>query len=220
MPDPNISAPKHYECKQDYRLMLDGPTGQLEALLNMPERLANNHAIALICHPHPQFGGTMQNKVVHTVARAMSALGIPALRFNYRAVGKSEGEYDEGRGETADVVAAANWLQQQWPEHDLWVAGFSFGGFVGVQATSQLNVKQLITVAPALRYLPEDFAAPALPWLNLHGKADEVIAYDDVQAWLSNHRAEAETISFADASHFFHGRLRELREAIVSHFEG
>ena len=124
-----------------------GPMGRLEALLEEPES-ATTEAFAIVCHPHPLHQGTMNNKVVHTVARAVNLTGRPALRFNFRGVGKSAGRYDNGDGETEDLLAVVDWGKQRWPGARLWLAGFSFGSHVALRATQIVEPDRLILVAP------------------------------------------------------------------------
>src|SRR4029453_7853334 len=104
---------------------IPGPAGSIQALLGVPANVGNPRAIAVICHPHPLYGGTMTNKVVHVLAKAFNEVGVPAVRFNYRGVGASVGTYDDGNGETDDTLAALHWAAQRWPEAELWLGGFS-----------------------------------------------------------------------------------------------
>jgi len=131
-----VLRPPHAE-----RLSLAGPAGPLQALIETavtevegPQPVS---AFAVVCHPHPLYGGTMDNKVVYTVARALEQLGAPAIRFNFRGVGASAGSYDEGRGETADALAVIAYGRRRWPHAALWLAGFSFGGAVAVGAAAR-----------------------------------------------------------------------------------
>ncbi len=123
------------------RVRIPGPAGDLEALLETPQAetgaLPAVRAFAVVCHPHPLYGGTMDNKVVYTLARAFQQCGAPAIRFNYRGVGSSAGTYDEGRGETADALAVIAYGRKRWPQAALWLGGFSFGGAVAVRAAGK-----------------------------------------------------------------------------------
>jgi len=114
-------------------LFLEGPAGRLEAILWTPTRADSPPLAAVICHPHPLFGGTMHNKVVYNAAKTLDVLGIPVLRFNFRGAGLSDGEHDQGRGEQGDVQAALDFLAAQFPNVPLLLAGFSFGSFVGLR---------------------------------------------------------------------------------------
>src|SRR5262249_33143391 len=138
--------------------------GRIEGLLDDPD--AAPAAVAVVCHPHPLQGGTMQNKVAYMLARAFNDLGAVSLRFNFRGVGASEGTFDRGIGETDDALAAIAWLMTQSPALPLWLGGFSFGSFVALRAQSRRQVSRLVTVAPAVeRFATDDLELPACPWL-------------------------------------------------------
>jgi alpha/beta superfamily hydrolase len=194
-------------------LPIDGPAGVLEALLEDPQ-VAPTAGFAVLCHPHPLHGGTMHNKVVHTVARACQERGMPTLRFNYRGVGASVGSYDEGRGETLDALAVIAAGRARWPDAALTLAGFSFGGAVSLRAAQAAAPARLISIAPAV--MRAEFAAiarPACPWLIVQGEADEVVKCSDVQAFAARFDPPPQLVLLAGAGHFFHGRLPELRAA-------
>lgn len=198
------------------RELVPGPSGVLETLIEAPDGPSPT-AFAVVCHPHPLQGGTMDNKVVHTLARALNEVGLATLRFNYRGVGKSEGTYDEGRGETDDALAMAAFGAARWPGASLWLAGFSFGGFVAVNASHRLDPERVVAVSPAVsRFAPTDAAGPRCPWLVVQGDADDVIAPEAVLEWARKQVPVPEIAVFPGASHFFHGRLTELREAVVA----
>jgi len=197
-------------------LTLDGPAGRLEALLDTPPGpLAA--AVGVVCHPHPQHQGTMLNKVVHTLSRALNDLSIPAVRFNFRGVGASEGAYADGIGETQDVLAVAEWAKARFGGADLWLAGFSFGAAVAIRAAVSTTCAQLITVAPPVARMARllDGAGPACPWLLIQGTADEVVAAGDVQDWVRQLGSPPELVLLPDVDHFFHGRLTLLRDTVV-----
>jgi len=198
-------------------LTLDGPEGCLEALLDTPPApLAP--AVAVVCHPHPQHQGTMLNKVVHTLSRALSDLGIPVVRFNFRGVGASEGTYADGIGETEDVIAVADWAQQRFPGTELWLAGFSFGAAVAIRAALASPCRQLISVAPPVARMAALLAGgrPACPWLLIQGEADEVVAAADVVAWARELKPPPELVLLPKVGHFFHGRLTLLRDTVLT----
>jgi alpha/beta superfamily hydrolase len=200
-------------------LTIRGPAGQIEALLEEPTDARPDH-VAVLCHPHPQFQGTMLNKVVHTLSRAMNSLGVPVLRFNFRGVGASEGEYAEGRGETEDTLAVADRALERYPGADLYLLGFSFGAMVAARAALTAEPAQLVTVAPAVSRLAGllEGRQPACPWLIVQGDADEVVACDDVVNWVNQLEPGPELVVLPDVGHFFHGRLTLLRETVVAHF--
>jgi len=202
-------------------LIIGGPAGQLEGLLEMPpgNALADEavHAVAILCHPHPQFQGTMHNKVVHTLARAMNDLNVAALRFNFRGVGTSDGGYADGIGEIADVAAVAAYARQRWPAAELWLAGFSFGAVVSVRAAASLQPVRLISIAPAVNILGKELTVqPTMPWLLIQGDADDVVPAGDVIEWVDSLSSGPDLIVMPGVGHFFHGHLVQLRETLVS----
>jgi alpha/beta superfamily hydrolase len=196
-----------------------GPAGLIEGLLDYPD--APPIAAAVVCHPHPLQGGAMQNKVAYMLARAFNDMGAVSLRFNFRGVGRSEGSFDQGIGETADALAAIDWLSAQHPGLPLWLGGFSFGSYVALRAQSQRQVARLVTVAPAVeRFATADLREPACPWLLVQGDADDVVSPQKVLEWARSLAQPPHIVEMAGAGHFFHGRLNELREAIARAFEG
>jgi alpha/beta superfamily hydrolase len=200
-------------------ILIEGPAGALETLL---ENFADApRGIMVVCHPHPQHGGTLHNKVVHTLARSAHDLGLASLRFNYRGVGQSEGKYDEGRGETSDLLTVLDWLDDHFPAVPVWLAGFSFGAYVALEATNQRAVSQLITVAPAVNLLRfAGVASPICPWLLVMGTADEIVPFEQVLEWIEMQEHRPETLFLEGAGHFFHGRLVELRETLIGRLAG
>jgi alpha/beta superfamily hydrolase len=194
------------------RVTISG-AGSLEAIVEEVSVAGDRYAV--ICHPHPLFGGTMDNKVVTTVARALNASGIPTVRFNFRGVGKSEGTYDAGIGETADAAAVASWGAARWPGRQLIIAGFSFGAYVALRLAQQLAASHLITIAPAVGRF--DFSAlrvPECPWLVVQGDADEVVDPQSVIDWVGGLEPRPKLVVMPGVGHFFHGRLHELRDAV------
>ena len=190
-------------------LLIDGPTGALEVIFTKPEAVPS--ALALICHPHPQFGGTMDNKVVQTLAKALAELGCATLRFNFRGVGKSAGVFDDGVGETEDAAAALAWARSQVPESTpLVAAGFSFGCFVQTLLLPRSQPQQLVLVGPAVnRFTISEVAKDTI---IIHGEEDDVVPLADVMNWA---RPQGLPVTvFPGAGHFFHGRLTELKAVI------
>lgn len=192
---------------------IPGPTGALQAIVEAPNSVAPA-AIAVVCHPHPLQGGTMTNKVVHTLARACNECGVPTVRFNYRGVGDSAGSYDGGVGETDDALAVIDWARARWPDVPLWLAGFSFGGSVALRASVRTQTARLITVAPGAAREAPPMQLPQCPWLLLQGEADEVISATMVLDWARALPVTPTIHVLPGAGHFFHGRLIELREAV------
>jgi hypothetical protein len=203
------------------RTTLAGPAGPLQALIETPvidgPEPQPVSAFAVVCHPHPLYGGTLDNKVVYTVARALEQLGAPAIRFNFRGVGASAGSYDAGRGETADALAVIAHGRRRWPNAALWLAGFSFGGAVAVRAAGEAAPQRLIAVAPGMTTISvTDAAPPACPWLIVQGDLDEVVAPEAVRAWAETLSPAPEMRVLPGAGHFFHGRLNELRDVVLA----
>ena len=200
---------------QTEKSTVQGAAGAIEVAIDTPTGGALPKGVALIAHPHPLFGGTLDNKVVQTLARAFTQCGWTAVRFNFRGVGGTQGVHDEGRGETEDLVAVAGQLRRRFPGADLWLAGFSFGAWVSLRATARLVPARLVTVAPpAGRWDFADIAAPACPWLLLQGTADELLDATEVESWARALSPEAQITLLPDASHFFHGRLHEVRDLV------
>ena len=197
-------------------LFINGPAGRLEAVLERPQD-ALSLGLVVVCHPHPQHGGTMHNKVAHTLARAFLRAGFTALRFNFRGTGNSEGHYDNGDGELDDALAAMTWLRQQQPDAPLWLAGFSFGAAIAVKAAATSDVDGLVSVAPAIsRFANGLETQPDCPWLVLQGDEDELVDVDETVTWLDGLVPGPELLILPGAEHFFHGRLVELREAVMA----
>ena len=197
-------------------LTLPGPAGVLEAAVDLPEDdVAPLPLVAIVCHPLPTEGGTMHNKVVTMAARALRELGATTVRFNFRGTGESAGAYDEGRGETEDLKAVADWVRTQRPGDALWLAGFSFGAYVSLRAAEAIAPGLLISIAPpAGRWDFESITTPTMPWLVIQGEADEIVDPDAVYAWLDGLKSNAQLVRMPDTSHFFHRKLMDLRGAI------
>jgi uncharacterized protein len=192
----------------------EGPAGRLQGLVDMPQSGAPA-AAAIICHPHPLHGGTLQNKVVHTVARAFTAQGFLALRFNFRGVGRSAGEFDDGRGELQDALAAHREAQARAPGAPVWFAGFSFGAAIAIRAAVESNADGLISIAPAVsRVEASAMAEPSCPWLIIQGDEDELVPIADTIEWVNRLQPGPELQVFDSTEHFFHGKLVALRKAI------
>jgi uncharacterized protein len=197
-------------------LLLDGAAGAIDALVEFPASDARDR-IAVICHPHPLHGGTMTNKVVTSAERALRDLGCVTLRFNFRGTGRSAGTHDEGRGEGDDLVALCAWLRAAHPGASLVLAGFSFGAYVTLLRAAEIAPQWLISLAPSVgRRDFSNFRPPRCPWLLIQPDADEVVDPAGVHEWAQAQDPPPTLVRFDGASHFFHGRLIELREAIES----
>jgi alpha/beta superfamily hydrolase len=193
---------------------LEGPAGRLETLLEEPADGPPRYA-AVVCHPHPLFGGTLHNKVVHTLAGSLRSGGAATLRFNFRGVGGSEGRHDDGVGETADTLAAVAWARSRWPSVPLLLAGFSFGAAVAIRAAAAADPLWLISVAPAVdRVSLVDLVIPRCDWLIVQGSADEIVAPESVRSWAARVAPQARVRMLPGVGHFFHGKLHELQDCI------
>jgi alpha/beta superfamily hydrolase len=194
---------------------LDGPAGTLEFAVDRSE-CTPQPAVAIVCHPLPTEGGTMHNKVVTMAARALRELGLDSVRFNFRGVGASAGAFDEGRGETDDLIAVAEWVRAQRPDAALWLAGFSFGAYVALRAAATLQPAFMLSIAPPVARSWEFGALtlPTCPWLVVQGEADEVVEPQAVFAWIEAMAQPPQLVRMPDTSHFFHRKLIDLRGAI------
>jgi hypothetical protein len=201
---------------QSHKISIRGPAGELEAILESPGDAGIN-GVAVVCHPHPQHGGTMHNKVAHTLARSFVRSNFAVLRFNFRGTEGSEGVYDNGVGELDDALAALAWIRQQKVEGPVWLAGFSFGAAIAVRAAVARDVDGLISVAPAIyRFAGNLDAQPDCPWLIIQGDEDELVEIDETVEWVDSLDPGPELLVVPGAEHFFHGRLHELREAVMA----
>ena len=197
------------------RVFIPGPVGRLEALLEW-DPAVDPRMVALVCHPHPQFGGTLHNKVVFRAAKAAMGLGLAALRFNFRGVGESEGEYSEGAGERDDVRAALDYLLTRFAEKPVCLMGFSFGAWVGLAVGARdRRVKSLVglglpTVSTDLAFLRE----VTKPKLIVQGTEDVYGPRDQVQTLFAS-LPEPKRIHWVErADHFFAGKLDEVQAAV------
>ena len=192
------------------RVAIAGPAGPIECAIDEPASGHAVHGVAVWCHPHPQHGGTMDNKVVQTLSRAAVQRGWRALRFNFRGVGGSGGTWDQGRGEVDDALAVI--AAHRNPDLPLVLGGFSFGGYVATQAAARLAApaQRLVLVAPAV----VNFSAAPVPpdTLLIHGEADDVVPLAAVLEWA---RPQSLPITLVPgAGHFFHGQLTLLKQIV------
>jgi alpha/beta superfamily hydrolase len=189
-----------------------GPAGKLECFADVPEPGDELPATIVLCHPHPQHGGTMHNKVVTIMERSMRELGLRTIRFNFRGAGESEGEHDEGYGETDDLFAVTEWVRHSRPNDELWLGGFSFGSFITARAAQNLKLGQLISIAPPVdRFEFSQLQHPNCPWLVVQGDEDEAVSLEDVACWVEKLDPLPELLVMEQADHFFHRRLMDLR---------
>ena len=206
---------------QTQSLTLPGPAGAIEALLDLPEAdlFASPRGTAVIAHPHPQFGGTMTNKVVQTIARACVQCGWRAVRFNFRGVGASGGHYDEGRGEVDDMLAVV--AQTAPADQPLLLAGFSFGGFIAARAIDTLHPQRAIAGAVLVGTAASRFDVPPVPaelhpqTLVVHGEQDDTVPLASVMDWARTQSLPVTVVPGGE--HFFHGQLPLLKSLVVRH---
>ncbi len=195
-------------------IFIAGPAGQQELLISSSELSRN--ITCVICHPHPVHGGTMHNKVVYTLATTMEALGVKTVRFNFRGVQKSEGQFDHGVGELSDVLNVVDWVRLSYPGDDIWLAGFSFGAFIAVKANLLVQAKQLVIVAPPVGQVYfDDMPEIGCPWLLVQGGQDEVIDSAKVMSWVRTQEPAPTIIYMPEAGHFFHGQLVDVKNSLL-----
>jgi alpha/beta superfamily hydrolase len=201
---------------------LEGPAGKLEAVLWTPAHGASPRFAAVVCHPHPLFGGTLHNKVVYQAAKALDSRGGAALRFNFRGTGLSEGKHDRGIGELEDVRATVEFLAERFPEVSLLVAGFSFGCWVGLRAGCEdARVKRLIGIGAPVN--GSDFSYLencSKPKLFVHGSNDEFGDVRRLKKIVSGLPGEKELVVVEGVDHFFKGKIEELGKAISEWMDG
>lgn len=201
------------------KFLIEGPAGKLETIVAEPETPPKG--IAIVAHPHPQYGGTMDNKVVHTLFNSILESGLITVKFNFRGVGASEGEFDNGIGEVDDIIALTQTIQHHFGNHSggmpLLLAGFSFGGGIQLHAAKRLNPKSLVLIAPSV----EKLNAPAPHetvehTLIIHGDKDEIIPLSTLLNWATPLSLPISIIPGAE--HFFHGKLVILKQ-LIRHFK-
>lgn len=193
-------------------MLISGLAGQLEIMVT---EVDHANTAAIICHPHPLYGGTMRNKVVTTLMQVFRDLNMPTVRFNFRGVGKSSGSFADGVGETEDLLAVVEWAKSHFKVNNIWLAGFSFGGYIAARATETVRPELLITVAPqASRFTAEKMPIISCPWIIVQGEQDEVVPPSEVYALVDALQPKPILIRIPNAGHFFHGQLVELKNKI------
>jgi alpha/beta superfamily hydrolase len=206
-----VEQPRQFPSEH-CEFFLRGPAGAIECAVDVPDPADECPATVIICHPHPEHGGTMRNKVVTIMERSMRELGLRTVRFNFRGAGESEGEHDDSYGETDDLFAVAEWVRCTRPDDSLWLGGFSFGSYVALRAALNLDIGQLISIAPPVdRYAFDGLRDPECPWLVIQGDEDEVVNIDLVRHWAGSLKPPPELVVMREADHFFHRRLMDLR---------
>ena len=200
--------------KRTERFVIEGPAGALEIAVNAPEK--KPRGIALVAHPHPQQGGTLDNKVVQTLAKTFFALGYASVRFNFRGVGQSAGTFDDGVGETADALGALAYAKGRFGDIPVILAGFSFGSYIQTRVAATIAAERMVLVGPAATR----FGATIVPadTIVIHGEEDDVVPLAAVLDWARPQ--ELPIIVFPGCGHFFHGRLPQLQRMIAGMWEG
>ncbi len=198
----------------EHKLLLKLDSRNVEAVITIPDAVKLDKLI-LIGHPHSLHGGSMNNKVVTTIARACHDLGYISLRFNFRGVGLSEGVFDNGVGESKDYAALGEALIETFPEASLILTGFSFGAYVSYRAAFLLHASHLISIAPAVNHGDfTEFGVPKMKWSVIVANKDEIVPKEDIKCWHQNITPAPTLIEFTDSSHFFHGQLVTLRTTL------
>jgi alpha/beta superfamily hydrolase len=196
-------------------LTIDGPVGPLQACFQIPENAPTDGPAALLAHPHPQMGGTMHDAVLDTLASALLARGISCLRFNFRGAGASAGTFDGGDGECEDLTAALRWLVDETGS-SVWLAGYSFGSWIGwrVAATAPVIIARIIMIAPPIGMLHyADRNDPRVPVQIFHGGSDDFVNATTLREWAERNATET-PVEIAGADHFFRGHSPALRDAL------
>ncbi|QEP44592.1 alpha/beta hydrolase [Ectothiorhodospiraceae bacterium BW-2] len=200
-------------------IFVSGASGRIEVLTSCPDCYRGELPIVITCHPHPLHGGTMKNKVVHILAETFANMGLMSVTFNFRGVGRSQGRYDQGRGESEDLIAVCHYFQRRYPRTPLWLAGFSFGAYIVLKSYHQVGAKRLLLVAPPVTLF--DFnTLPEIdvPWMVIQGGKDEVIEPIKVAEWVKQQPERPTLRWMSDADHFFHGRLNRVRDSLLKYW--
>lgn len=203
---------------QQSAVFIEGPAGKLEVVLEAADKdapLVDGEYCAILCHPHPLYGGTMDNKVVTTMARVYRELGVPVTRFNFRGVGGSGGQHDNANGEVDDLRAVALWLGGQYPRARILICGYSFGSVVAAAGCVSVGASHLVLIAPPVaRYAIGSDGCFPCPTVIVLGADDELVDPTDAGNWAAQLTSPTTIITVPGASHFFHGQLVVLRELL------
>ena len=212
-----MSSPTCWEglwMASDFLREIAGPSGPLEALLDLPDR--KPRAVAVFGHPHPLHGGTMHTKALYQAAKAMPRIGVAALRFNFRGVGRSGGAFDAGPGEKDDFRAALSFAEHRYPDLPIWAAGMSFGSWIALSVGAEdPRVSLLLAVAPPVdRYDFDALKTCTLPKFIVHGEADELISIKEIRKFYAKLPEPKELVTIEDANHLFEGKTSLVGEAV------
>ncbi len=204
-----------YDAHNTVTTVIAADHAAMEVCITRPTALHDTTPVIIISHPHPLYGGSMSNKVVHILAKSFIEQQAITVRYNFRGVGQSEGEHDQGRGEAEDLQWLASQIRQNRPDAPLWLAGFSFGAYVTTRAQAQIQAERLVLVAPPVSmYDFDELEAIRVPWCVIQGGQDEVISAEAVRHWVQQHANPPKLVWLDDASHFFHGKLNDIKDAL------
>lgn len=193
---------------------IQGEAGDIELVLNHADK-AGSCLVMVICHPHPLYGGTLTNKVVHILAKTAVHLGMHVVRFNFRGVGKSEGVHDHGSGETIDCLAVIEWARKEFSCEKVSLAGFSFGAYVALRVANKVSLHSLLTVSPPVNlYDCSALGEVEVPWAVIQGTVDEIVSFAEVERWVGSKQSSPVFVT-QEADHFFNGKLNPLSEAVT-----
>lgn len=203
--------------------LIPGAAGSIECQIDLPRGGASARGVALVCHPHPLFGGTMDNKVVWALAKAASEQSLAAIRFNFRGVGASTGAHDNGQGETDDAVTVLKALCDHFPGLPVFICGFSFGAAVAIRLAARSDIPTpslLITAAPPLIYFDHEIMPqPACPWFLFHSTDDDVVPWEETRKRALELVTPPEIETLSGAGHFFHGKITDVKRLVSDRIE-
>jgi hypothetical protein len=195
-------------------MMIQGVVGALEVCAHQPMQLSAQTPLLLVSHPHPLHGGSLHNKIVQTVAKAGVEADCLVVCYNFRGVGRSEGEFDHGHGERYDLKAVLAFALERWGQREVVLAGFSFGAWVSCLVADTVNPTRMVLVAPPVSLYPiERISLPSIPITVIQGGQDEVVSSEQALSWAKSQSADV--LWRAQAGHYFHGQLLWLRRAAV-----
>ena len=199
------------------QFLLSGPAGMLEVNTDVPEPDVVRDVTALLCHPLGDDGGTLHNKVNQIMERSFREMGARTVRFNFRGCGSSEGEYDQGAGETDDLLSVYRWVRAARPNDEIWLGGYGFGAYVAARASREIPATHLVIVSPPMdQFAFDDIEVSEAPLLVITAELDSAVSPENVTAWIEKLPNESRMLVMDDTDETFHRRLMDLRGAIKS----
>ncbi len=209
---------------QNNEILIDGAVGRLQLIQTIVAPNSNSNtrpeSAAIICHPHPLYGGSMSNKVVHIINKAFNSVGINTVRFNFRGVEQSQGQFADGIGEVDDLLSVFDWLARDTQISRIYLAGFSFGSFVAAQVASlqqtPIAIEKLLLVAPPVSMYDFGSITFNVPCLVIQGGQDTVVEPEQVKQWVATQADNVQLLWNDGAEHFFHGKLNFIRDSVVN----